>query len=56
MSNNLKNFCIFILYMMGAVACFAFFQFCYPYHLYYQEQNQLFLASWDYLTDRKSVV
>ena len=50
MSNNLKNFCIFILYMMGAVACFAFFQFCYPYHLYYQEQNQLFLASWDYLT------
>ena len=50
MSNNLKNFCIFILYMLGAVACFAFFQFCYPYHLYYQEQNQLFLASWDYLT------
>lgn len=50
MSNNLKNFRIFILYMLGAVACFAFFQFCYPYHLYYQEQNQLFLASWDYLT------
>ena len=50
MSNNLKNFCIFILYMLGAVAYFAFFQFCYPYHLYYQEQNQLFLASWDYLT------
>lgn len=36
--------------MLGAIACFAFFQFCYPYHLYYQEQNQLFLASWDYLT------
>lgn len=50
MNSNLKSFCIFIIYMLGAIACFAFFQFCYPYHLYYQEQNQLFLASWDYLT------
>lgn len=50
MNSNLKSFCIFIIYVFGAIACFAFFQFCYPYHLYYQEQNQLFLASWDYLT------
>ena len=50
MNSNLKSFCIFIIYVFGTIACFAFFQFCYPYHLYYQEQNQLFLASWDYLT------
>lgn len=36
--------------MLGAIACFAFFQFCYPYHLFYQEQNQLFLMSWDHVT------
>lgn len=39
---------IHVLILLGAIACFAFFQFCYPYHLFYQEQNQLFLWSWDY--------
>lgn len=33
---------------LWAAACFAFFQWCYPYHFFYQEQNQLFLCSWDY--------
>ena len=37
------------LIFLGAIACFAFFQFCYPYHLFYQEQNQLFLWSWEYV-------
>ena len=32
-----------------AVACFSFFQWCYPYHFFYKEQNQLFLWSCDYL-------
>lgn len=45
-----SNFGIYSLYVLGAIACFAFFQFCYPYHLFYQEQNQLFLMSWDYIT------
>lgn len=45
-----SNFGIYSLYVLGAIACFAFFQFCYPYHLFYQEQNQLFLMSWDYVT------
>ena len=45
-----SNFVIYSLYVLGAIACFAFFQFCYPYHLFYQEQNQLFLMSWDYVT------
>ena len=33
-----------------AMCCFAFFQFWYPYHFFYQEQNQLFLWSWDYIS------
>ena len=37
------------LIFIGAIVCFAFFQFCYPYHLFYQEQNQLFLWSWEYV-------
>ena len=45
-----SNFGIYSLYVLGAIACFAFFQFCYPYHLFYQEQNQLFLMSWDHVT------
>ncbi len=36
--------------MIWVTACFAFFQLCYPYHFYYQEQNQLFLWSADYLS------
>ena len=37
------------LVLLGGLACFAFFQFFYPDHLFYQEQNQLFLWSTDYL-------
>lgn len=44
-----SSFGIYSLYALGAIACFVFFQFFYPCHLFYQEQNQLFLASWDYL-------
>ena len=32
-----------------AIACFCFFQFCYPYHFFYKEQNQLFLLTSDWL-------
>ena len=32
-----------------AIACFCFFQFCYPYHFFYKEQNQLVLWSADWL-------
>jgi len=41
---------VHILILLGAIACFVFFQFYYPYHLFYQEQNQLFLSSWDYIS------
>jgi len=32
-----------------AIACFGFFQFYYPYHFFYKEQNQLFLMTSDWL-------
>ena len=38
-----------MLLLLWAIACFAFFQWWYPYHFFYQEQNQLFLWSTDYL-------
>lgn len=40
---------VHILILLGAITCFVFFQFFYPYHLFYQEQNQLFLFSWEYI-------
>ena len=36
---------------LWALCCFGFFQFCYPYHFFFQEQNQLFLWSWDYVSE-----
>ena len=35
--------------MLWGMACWAFFQVFYSYHFFYQEQNQLFLLSHDYL-------
>lgn len=39
----------YTLYILWGIACFLFFQFWYHYHFFYQEQNQLFLWSKDYL-------
>ena len=36
---------------LWGICCFCFFQFCYPYHFFFQEQNQIFLWSWDYISD-----
>ena len=35
--------------VLWAIASWAFFQFWYPYHFFFQEQNQLFLWSPDYI-------
>ena len=35
---------------LWAIGWFCFFQFRYPYHFFFQEQNQLFLWSWDYIS------
>lgn len=40
---------VHVLILLWAIASFVFFQFFYPYHLFYQEQNQLFLFSWGYI-------
>ena len=39
-----------VLLLLFAAAVFAFFQSSYPYHFFYQEQNQLFLLSTDWLS------
>lgn len=39
-----------IVIALWAVVCWCFFQFWYPYHFFYQEQNQIFLWSCDYLS------
>lgn len=36
--------------LVWAAACWAFFQFAYKYHFFYQEQNQIFLLSADWLS------
>lgn len=38
-----------VLILVG-VGWYVFFQFCYPYHFFFQEQNQLFLLSQDYVS------
>lgn len=38
-----------IIIAIWGLLCFGFFQFYYPYHFYFQEQNQLFLCSRDYI-------
>ena len=43
-----KNHEFIIILIWGGI-CFAFFQALYSHHLFYQEQNQLFLLSDDYL-------
>ena len=36
--------------ILSAIIIWCFFQFWYPYHFFFQEQNQIFLWSWDYIT------
>jgi hypothetical protein len=40
-------FCLFAFLLL---IIWCFFQLFYPYHFFFQEQNQLFLWSWDYLS------
>ena len=46
----LNRFYPLIAIVLWAVGCFCFFQFWYPYHFFYQEQNQIFLWSQDYIS------
>lgn len=48
--NRIAQYASYILIILWGIACFAFFQGWYHYHFFYQEQNQLFLWSADYLS------
>ena len=50
LSNPISKYLFSILVILWGIACFAFFQGWYHYHFFYQEQNQLFLWSCDYLS------
>ena len=39
------------IFVSVIIAVFCFFQFWYPYHFFYHEQNQIFLWEWEYLSD-----
>ena len=48
--SRIAQYASYILILLWGIACFAFFQGWYHYHFFYQEQNQLFLWSADYLS------
>ena len=52
MNNKQYNFLFTGLF---TVAAFLFFWLAYPYHVYYQEQFQLFQFSWRYLAETLAV-
>ena len=39
-----------VLFVSAVLAVFCFFQFWYPYHFFYHEQNQIFLWEWEYVS------
>ena len=47
--NRITHYAAYIVFLIWGIACFAFFQGWYHYHFFYQEQNQLFLWSSEYL-------
>ncbi|MBE6260449.1 MAG: hypothetical protein E7107_06440 [Prevotella sp.] len=48
-TNILKSLSGIVIALM-TLCSFVFFQYFYPYHFFYQEQNQLFLLSWEYIS------
>ena len=38
------------LFVSAVIVVFCFFQFWYPYHFFYHEQNQIFLWEWAYVS------
>lgn len=47
--DRITEYASYIVILLWGIACFAFFEGWYHYHFFYQEQNQLFLWSADYL-------
>lgn len=51
MKNKLPLILRIAVILLWGMACFAFFQFQFQYHLFYQEQSQLFLMTGEYVRD-----
>ena len=51
MSTFVRRYYAVAAIALWTIACWAFFQFWYPYHFFFQEQNQLFLWSSDYISN-----
>jgi len=49
MKSAIRRYYAVAAIVLWTIACWAFFQFWYPYHFFFQEQNQLFLWSPDYI-------
>ncbi len=49
MKKLLKKYGVYGVVAVWAVVCFLFFHLAYHYHFFYQEQNQLFLLSREYI-------
>ena len=50
MKTFVRRYYVFAAIALWVIACWAFFQFWYSYHFFFQEQNQLFLWSSDYIS------
>lgn len=48
MKKIIRKYFVYAVIALWAVVCFAFFQGWYHYHFFYQEQNQIFLMTWQY--------
>ena len=51
MKGLLSKYGATVVIVLWAVFCWCFFQFLYPYHFFYHEQNQIFLWDWEYVSD-----
>lgn len=49
MKSAIRRYYAVAAIVLWTIACWTFFQFWYPYHFFFQEQNQLFLWSTDYI-------
>ncbi len=49
MNSKISKYGIYAIIALWGVACFTFFHFAYRHHLFYEEQNQLFLLTSDYV-------
>ncbi len=50
MKENYHKYISLLIIFLFVLAWFCFFQFWYPYHFFFQEQNQIFLWSPDYIS------